>query len=87
MIANGQTYFAVQTRRQELEDDDKFRELDENEKRLFLRRELREHNKLLVEAAKQAGVESNLDFAIFQNHGYGVCTVVLESKKSISARG
>lgn len=70
VIANGQTYFAVQTRRQELEDDDKFQELDENEKRLFLRRELREHNKQLVEAAKQAGVESNLDFAIFQNHGY-----------------
>ncbi|MBO0611497.1 DNA damage-inducible protein D [Thiothrix fructosivorans] len=70
VIANGQTYFAVQTRRQELDDDDKFQELDENEKRLFLRRELREHNKQLVEAAKQAGVESNLDFAIFQNHGY-----------------
>lgn len=70
VIANGQTYFAVQTRRQELEDDDKFQELDENEKRLFFRHELREHNKQLVEAAKQAGVESNLDFAIFQNHGY-----------------
>jgi hypothetical protein len=40
------------------------------EKRLFLRNEMREHNKKLVEAAQQAGVDSNLDFAIFQNHGY-----------------
>ena len=70
VIANGQTYFAVQTRRQELSDDNEFQQLDENEKRMFLRRELREHNKQLVEAAKQVGVESNLDFAIFQNHGY-----------------
>ena len=29
-----------------------------------------EHNKLLVAAAKDAGVESNLDYAIFQNYGY-----------------
>ncbi|MGB1256716.1 MAG: DNA damage-inducible protein D [Thiolinea sp.] len=70
VIANGQTYFAVQTRRQELSADDEFQQLDENEKRIFLRREMREHNKQLVEAAKLVGVESNLDFAIFQNHGY-----------------
>lgn len=70
VIANGQTYFAVQTRRQELADEDDFQQLDENEKRLFLRQELRTHNKQLVEAARLAGVESNLDFAIFQNHGY-----------------
>ncbi len=70
VIANGQTYFAIQTRRQELIDDEDFQQLDEAEKRLFLRRELREHNKQLVEAAKQAGVESNLDYAVFQNHGY-----------------
>src|SRR5690554_4333983 len=70
VIANGQTYFAVQTRRQELADDETFQRLKENEKRLFLRNEMKEHNKKLVEAAQQAGVESNLDFAIFQNHGY-----------------
>lgn len=70
IIANGQTYFAIQTRRQELADDEAFQRLKENEKRLFLRNELKEHNKQLVEAAQQAGVESNLDFAIFQNHGY-----------------
>ena len=70
IIANGQTYFAIQTRRQELADDKAFQKLKEDEKRLFLRNEMREHNKQLVEAAQKAGVESNLDFAIFQNHGY-----------------
>lgn len=70
VIANGQTYFAMQTRRQELTDDVAFQQLQEDEKRLFLRNELKEHNKQLVEVAQQAGVESTLDFAIFQNHGY-----------------
>jgi DNA-damage-inducible protein D len=70
LIANGQTYFAIQTRRQELADDQAFQQLKEDEERLFLRNELKEHNKQLVETAQSAGVESNLDFAIFQNHGY-----------------
>lgn len=70
VIANGQTYFALQTRRQELSDDATFQRLKEDEKRMFLRNEMKEHNKQLVEAAHQSGVESRLDFAIFQNHGY-----------------
>ncbi len=70
VIANGQTYFAIQTRRQELADDEDFKRLKEEEKRLFLRDEMRVHNKQLVETAHQAGVETTLDFAIFQNHGY-----------------
>ena len=70
VIANGQTYFAIQTRRQELQHDEAFNQLKEDEKRLYLRNELKEHNKQLVEAAFNAGVESTLDFAIFQNHGY-----------------
>ena len=70
VIANGQTYFAIQARRQELSDDQKFQSLSEDRKRVFLRNELKEHNKQLVEAAQQAGVETNLDFAVFQNHGY-----------------
>lgn len=70
VIANGQTYFAIQTRRQELADDGVFQRLKEDEKRLFLRNELKEHNKQLVETAQQAGVQTNLDFAVFQNHGY-----------------
>jgi DNA-damage-inducible protein D len=70
VIANGQTYFAIQTRKQELADDKSFQKLSEDKKRILLRNELKEHNKQLVEAASNAGVETNLDFAIFQNHGY-----------------
>ncbi len=68
VIANGQTYFAIQTRRQELADNQDFQHLKENEQRLYLRNDLREHNKQLVETAQQSGVETTLDFAIFQNH-------------------
>ena len=70
VIANGQTYFAMQTRRQELADDSKFAQLSEDEKRLAIRNELATHNKHLAAAAKDAGVETPLDYAIFQDHGY-----------------
>lgn len=70
VVASGQTYFAIQTRRQELQNDEAFAQLKEDEKRVFLRNELKEHNKQLVETAQLAGVETDLDFAIFQNHGY-----------------
>jgi len=70
VIANGQTYFAIQTRRKELEDNTGFQQLSEDQKRLMLRNELAEHNKHLAAAAKDAGVESRLDYAVFQNHGY-----------------
>ena len=70
VIAGGQTYFAIQTRRQELADDKAFQQLDEDKKRLLLRNEMKAHNKQLVETANKAGVQSGLDFAIFQNHGY-----------------
>lgn len=58
VIALGQTYFAIQTRRQELADDAAFNALSEEDRRLFLRREMREHNKTLVETAKRAGVRT-----------------------------
>jgi DNA-damage-inducible protein D len=70
VIANGQTYFALQTRRQELSDDKKFAQLSEDDKRLAIRNELATHNKQLAAAAKDAGVETSLDYAIFQDHGY-----------------
>lgn len=70
VIANGQTYFAVQTRRQELADGAKFSQLSEDEKRLAIRNELAAHNKYLAAAAKNAGVKTSLDYAIFQDHGY-----------------
>ncbi|MBP8148988.1 MAG: DNA damage-inducible protein D [Limnohabitans sp.] len=70
VIANGQTYFAMQTRRQELEDSAKFAQLSEDDKRVAIRNELAAHNKHLAAVAKDAGVESSLDYAIFQDHGY-----------------
>lgn len=68
VIALGQTYFAVKTRQQELAEN--FEELTENQKRLAIRNEITEHNKSLAEAAKNAGVETEKDYAIFQNKGY-----------------
>ena len=41
----------------------------EEEKRLFLRNELKTHNLQLAEAAKDAGVIEPIDYAVFQNHG------------------
>ncbi|RYG01388.1 MAG: DNA damage-inducible protein D [Caulobacteraceae bacterium] len=70
VIANGQTYFAVQTRRQEIDDSPAFGALSEDDKRLMLRREMAHHNTALASAARQAGVESALDYAVFQDHGY-----------------
>lgn len=70
VIANGQTYFAIQTRRQELADQQPFAQLSEDEKRLAIRNELAAHNKNLAAAAKDAGVASPIDYAIFQDHGY-----------------
>lgn len=70
VIANGQTYFALQTRRQELADSNQFAQLSEDGKRLAIRNELATHNKHLAAAAKDAGVDTPLDYAIFQDHGY-----------------
>jgi DNA-damage-inducible protein D len=71
VVAEGQTYFAVQTRLQEIRQMDEYNALSsEDEKRLFLRDELRRHNSQLAEAASDAGVITNMDYAIFQNHGY-----------------
>src|SRR5712671_387188 len=67
LVALGQNYFAIQTRRQELADDEAIKE---NQKRLLLRQEIRQHNKLLASAAKQAGVVRPVDYATFMEHGY-----------------
>lgn len=88
VIANGQTYFAIQTRRQELADDKNFAQLSEDEKRLAIRNELAAHNKHLAAAAKDAGVETSLDYAIFQDHGYkglygGMGAKDIHSRKSL----
>jgi len=71
VVANGQTYFAVQTRIAEIKQMDEYNRLtSEEEKRLFLRNELTRHNRQLADAAKNAGIVAPVDYAIFQNHGY-----------------
>ena len=71
IVANGQSYFAVQTRLAEINQMDEYNRLtSEEEKRLFLRNELARHNSQLADAAKNAGIIKSVDYAIFQNHGY-----------------
>lgn len=69
IVALGQTYFAVQTRRQELQDSRLLAEMSEAQRRIFTRDQLTEHNKALAAYAAAAGVESEA-FARFQDHGY-----------------
>jgi DNA-damage-inducible protein D len=68
IIALGQTYFAIQTRRAEVADV--FNQLDENNKRLVVRGNIKQWNQLLAEAAHDAGILTNEEYAIFQNAGY-----------------
>jgi len=89
VVALGQTYFAIQTRKQELAEE--FPRLSEDEKRLKLRSEMKTHNKMLAAAAKDAGVETRIDYAIFQNHGYkglygGLGNKDIKSKKGLSEK-
>lgn len=65
MVALGQTYFTVQTRRQELADVEL-----EDSLRVKLREEIKVHNKHLAAAAYSVGVRTPSDYAIFQDHGY-----------------
>lgn len=67
LVALGQNYFAVQTRRQELADEEA---LKEDKMRLQLRAEMKKHNKNLAGVAKRAGVAMPMDYAIFMDHGY-----------------
>ena len=61
-IAKAQTYFAIKTRQKEIEDL-----LVEDNKRVYLRDEMKEHNKNLASTAKRAGVTN---YANFQDYGY-----------------
>lgn len=78
-IAFAQTYFAVQTRKQEI-----FDKLPDVEKRLFIRGEVSSENKKLFRTAKQAGVSN---FGLFNDAGYkglyGSPLSEVETKKGI----
>ena len=71
IVAQAQTYFAIQTRIAEVQQMEEYNRLStEEEKRLFLREEMAKHNSQLADAAKDAGVIEPRDYAIFQNYGY-----------------
>jgi DNA-damage-inducible protein D len=90
VVALGQTYFAVQTREQEITQLSEYQRLrSEAEKRIFLRNEMKKHNKQLADAARNAGVIEPYDYAIFQDHGYkglygGLGARDIHKKKNLS---
>ena len=65
-IALAQTYFAVQTRKQEITRQE-YEQLSEDEKRLYTRRNVKDKNKYLFDTAKLAGVKN---YGKFNNYGY-----------------
>ena len=66
IVALGQTYFAIQTRRQELLEKD-YDLMSEDEKRLYRRKQVKESNKSLNKIASLRGVKN---FDKFTNSGY-----------------
>ena len=66
VIALGQTYFAIQTRKQELSELE-YNNLTEDEKRLYRRNQARKGNYNLNKTAVNSGVK---DLARFHNAGY-----------------
>jgi len=62
IVALGQTYFALQTRKQEIH-----QQIEEDNKRVNMRHEITAHNKHLAQTASKAGVH---DYARFTNYGY-----------------
>lgn len=87
VIAIGQTYFAIQTRRQEIADA--FNQLDEDNKRLVIRGEVKSWNSMLADAAHRAGITEQIEYAEFQNAGYmglygGLKVADIHAKKGLS---
>jgi DNA-damage-inducible protein D len=78
-IANAQTYFAIQTRRQEI-----FQQLGENGKRIYIRKQVKDHNLKLFATAQKAGVSN---FGRFNDAGYlglyGMRLSNIKSKKGL----
>ena len=66
MVALGKTYFAIQTRKQELSEKE-YCKLTEDEKRLYRRNQVRKGNYNLNKTAVNSGVK---DLARFHNAGY-----------------
>lgn len=65
-IALAQTYFAVKTRQQEITEE-QYKQLSEDERRIYNRNLTKQKNSALFDVAQKSGVE---DFAKFNNAGY-----------------
>jgi len=89
IIALGQTYFAIQTRRQEVQDY--FNQLDEDNQRLVVRGNIKQWNQMLAESAHRAGIIDEDTFAEFQNAGYaglygGETVADIHARKGLSQK-
>jgi len=80
-VGYAQTYFAIQTRRQELRDQ------NPEQRRIELRQRVKEANRNLNSAAKDAGVQS---YGLFHDAGYrglyGIGLADIKSRKGIPAK-
>ncbi len=90
IVALGQTYFAVQARRQE-QAEDLLGRLSEEQRRLFIHAQMVAQNRQLAATAQQAGVVLPEDFATFEAHGYkglygGLTDQDLSLRKGLSNR-
>ena len=65
-VALGQTYFAIQTRKMELTEEE-FNKLTEEDKRMYRRRQTKDGNKILYKIATEKGVKN---YDRFTNAGY-----------------
>lgn len=87
IIALGQSYFAFQTRKQEILEMD-YNKLNEDEKRFYNRRLTKKFNSSLAQNVNARGV---VNFDIFQNYGYrglynGESAADIAKRKGLSYR-
>lgn len=86
-VALAQTYFAVQTRKQEITRQE-YEQLSEDEKRLYTRQNVKDKNKYLFDTAKLVGVKN---YGKFNNYGYrglynGETSKDIANRKGISEK-
>lgn len=86
-IALAQTYFAIQTRKQELTRQE-YDKLSEDEKRLYTKQNVKNKNKYLFDTARLSGVKN---YGKFNNYGYrglynGETSKDIANRKGISEK-
>jgi DNA-damage-inducible protein D len=88
VVALGQIYFSVQTRRQEVSDATAMAEVNEDQRQMLLRQPIKVQNTDLASTAKTAGVVRWQDLALFQNHNYrglynGLTAEMIHNRKKL----